>query len=170
MGASQIPAASTGGATSDNYVLISSVTPTAAASTVSFTSISGYRKLMFRWLDTTLATSGSVNITFNSDTGANYAYGKVAGTSTMSNSQTQKDTKIALNTGTGTSQLGATYIIDGINNSGPKTFQAFGSSSGDTNLLVNGVYYASAPITTATLNTTSTFSGVGTVALYGVAA
>jgi hypothetical protein len=170
MGASQIPAASTGGATSDNYVLISSVTPTAAASTVSFTSISGYRKLLFRWLDTTLATAGTINLTFNSDSGTNYAYSKQSGTSTLANFQSQKDTKINLDAATSTSQLGATYIIDGVATTGPKPFTGFGSTSGTTNLYIGGIYYVTAAITTVTLTATTTFSGVGTVALYGVAA
>jgi hypothetical protein len=169
MGASQIPAASGGGGSSDNYVLISSVTPTAAASTVSFTGISGYRKLMLRHVTTTLATAGACNVTFNSDTGTNYAYSIMSGTSTMSNSQTQVAANILIGGGAGTSQLGAVYVIDGITSTGAKPFTAFGNMNAVTVTLMNGVYFASAAITTVTLNTTTTFSGVGTVALYGVA-
>lgn len=169
MGSSQVPALTSSG-TSDNYVLISSVTPVAAASTVSFTSISGYRKLMLRHVDTTLVTVGTLNVTFNSDTGANYAYSKIAGTSTMDNSQTQKDTKIQLGLATATAQLGATYIIDGITSTGPKPMTGFGSTSGTTVATMQGVYVATAAITTVTLTTTTTFSGTGTVALYGVVA
>lgn len=154
---------------SDNYVLISSVSPTAAASTVSFTGISGYRKLMFRWLDTTLATAGYVSITFNSDTGTNYNYARVIGTSTISNSVTFKDTKIVLEAATSTSQAGGFYIIDGITSTGPKTFTGFGNTSGSQVASINGFYVTSSAITTATLVATTTFSGAGTVALYGVA-
>ena len=167
MGASQIPASS-GGGTADNYVLISSVTPTAAASTVSFTGISGYRKLMLRHVATTLATAGNLTVTFNSDTGTNYAYAKIEGTTTMDNKQTQIETKIALGTTNVAAQLGATYIIDGVAGSGPKPFTGFGNTSSTTVASINGVYVASAAITTVTLTASTTFSGVGTVALYGV--
>jgi hypothetical protein len=156
--------------TSDNYVLISSVTPVAAASTVSFTSISGYSKLMLRHVDTTLVTSGALSVTFNGDTGANYAYSQATGTSTITNSQTQKATNISFSASTGTAQLGATYIIDGITSTGPKPMTVFGSNSGQTVATMQGVYVATAAITTVTLTASTTFSGVGTVALYGVAA
>ena len=167
MTSSIVPAPST--SAGDNYVLISSVSPTAAASTVSFTGISGYRKLMFRWLDTTLATGGYVNVTFNSDTGTNYNYAKVTGTSTIVNAVTLKDTKINLDAASSTSQAGGFYIIDGITSTGPKTFTGFGTTSANQVASINGVYVASAAITIATLVATTTFSGAGTVALYGVA-
>ena len=157
-------------ATSDNYVLISSVTPTNGSATVSFTGISGYRKLMLRHVDTTLTGSGYISITFNSDTGTNYAYSRVTGTSTISNIQTQKDTKIALDASSSTAQLGATYIIDGITSTGPKTFTGFGSVSGTTVQTMQGVYVSSVAITSVTVTATSTtFTAAGTVALYGVA-
>ena len=155
---------------SDNYVLISSVTPVAAASTVSFTSISGYNKLMLRHVDTTLATVGTLNVTFNSDTGANYAFSLVGGTTTQDNRQTQKGNNIQFGSNTTTAQLGATYIIDGITSTGPKPMTGFGNTSGSTVSTMQGVYVATAAITTVTLTTTTTFSGVGTVALYGVVA
>ena len=62
--------------TGDEWVLISSVTPS-VATTVSFTSISGYKKLAFLALAPGLAANVSMVLTFNSDTGANYAYSGV---------------------------------------------------------------------------------------------
>ena len=169
MGSSQVPALTSSG-TSDNYVLISSVSPVAAASTVSFTSISGYRKLMFKATATTLVTGGIVNLTFNGDTGTNYAYAKFNGTSTLSNNQTQVATKIELGTTNNTLTPGLLLEIDGITSTGPKTFTGFGNTGGDTTALINGAYIATAALTTVTWTATTTFSGAGTVALYGVVA
>jgi hypothetical protein len=169
MGSSQVPALTSSG-TSDNYVLISSVSPVAAASTVSFTSISGYRKLMFKATATTLATGGTLNLTFNGDTGTNYAYAKVNGTSTMDNAQTQVATSIALGTSNNTVNPGLLLEIDGITSTGPKTFTGFGNTGGVTTASINGAYIATAALTTVTWTTTTTFSGAGTVALYGVVA
>jgi hypothetical protein len=169
MTSSTVPAPSTS-SPSDNYVLISSVTPTAAASTVSFTSILGYRKLMFRQLGTTLATTGYTYVTFNSDTGTNYSYARFNGTSTLSNATTFTATNIVVDTNLTTSNPGLNLIIDGITATGPKPFTGFGSLGSTTSASINGIYFASAAITTVTLTATSTFSGVGTVALYGVVA
>jgi hypothetical protein len=168
MAASTIPVPSS--ATSDNWVLISSVTPVAAASTVTFTSISGYRKLMFRQIGTTLATAGLTGVTFNGDTGTNYAYARIGGTTVLDSQQTQIAQTIQIGLATTTANLGMTLTIDNANTTGIKTFTGFGSTGGVVSSQTNGVYIASAAITTVTLTATTTFSGVGTVALYGVAA
>jgi len=173
MGASQIPAASTGGS-SDNYVLISSVTPTAAATTVSFTSISGYKKLMLRTLKPGLGTTGTVTLTFNSDSGTNYAYQAVEYTASSGAALTiyrgSDATGIAFGTNTGT--LEQNLIINDANTTGVKTISGFvyAGTGGKAYPALQGMYFASAAITTVTLTVTTTFAASGTVALYGVAA
>lgn len=163
------PAPST--STSDNYVLISSVSPSAGASTVSFTSISGYRKLILRFVGTTLATaSAGVRVTFNGDSGTNYAYARIGGTTTQDNQQTQVGTSIDLANASSTSVSGATIIIDNANTTGIKTFSGFGLVISPVISQLTGVYVTSSAISTVTLTTSTTFSGAGTVALYGVAA
>jgi hypothetical protein len=169
MSSSIVPAPSAA-APSDNYVLISSVSPTAASSTVSFTSITGYRKLMFRQVGTQLTTSGYTRVTFNSDTGNNYSYATVNGTTTIENSTVFTAANIALSTANNTPMPGLNLIIDGITSTGPKPFTGFGQISGVTCASINGIYFASAAITTITLTATTTFNGAGTVALYGVLA
>ena len=170
MASSTVPAPATG-ATSDNWVLISSVTPTAAASTVSFTGISGYRKLMLRPVGLTLQTAGAgASVTLNGDTGTNYAYAWFGGTTTQDNQQKQNGANITFNTGsTGTSVAGFTLTIDNANTTGIKTFTGFGTVISPVIQNLSGVYIGSAAITSVTLTTSTTFAASGTVALYGVA-
>jgi hypothetical protein len=173
MGASVIPAT---GAGSDNWVQISSITPTAASSSVSFTSISGYRKLLLRTNGLTLTGSGSTNLIFNSDTGANYTYGSPQWDNTSySNVYTSAGTSINLFAGTGGIGTTATFIIDSVSTNGIKTFTFFGygQSTASTNVFANaqGLYLASSAITSITLRASgTTFNAAGTLTLYGVAA
>lgn len=173
MSATVIPVAST----ADNYVLISSVTPTAASSTLSFTGISGYRKLLLRTLNPGLSASSTITLTFNGDTGTNYAYEAV---SRASNTGTASAV-LNVSAGTGlsltsveTAQLTQNLIISDTNTTGIKNFNGFLARNGGGNSTtpeINGMYFASAAITSVTLTvTTNTFLASGTVALYGVAA
>ena len=173
MGASVVPQASNG-ATSDNYALISSVTPTAAATTVSFTSISGYRKLMLRVLKPGMGTSGTITLTFNTDTGTNYAYssiGVVPSTGAVAAQYRSGDaTGIALAGLTNAQEQN--LIINDTNTTGVKTLSGFlydGAFSAKAYPSLQGMYFASAAITTVTLTISTTFAASGTVALYGVA-
>jgi hypothetical protein len=177
MGASQIPAASSGGTTSDNYALISSVTPTNGSSTLSFTGISGYRKLLLKTFEPGLSSGSTITITFNSDTGANYAY-QAAG---MTSSTGAVAATFRAGAATGipfasviSAGLQTNLIINDTNTTGVKTIEGFvygGTFGGQTYPVFNGMYFASAAITTVTLTvTTNTFTAAGTVALYGVAA
>jgi hypothetical protein len=166
MGASVIPA--TSGTASDNWVSISSVTPTNGASTVSFTSISGYKKLMLR----VNGISNSALLTFNSDTSANYAYSNLQyNGSSFSGAVAGADTSVALSGGSATSIV---LTVNEANTSGLKNFNGF--STGFTGVtiakpILQGAYYGTAAITTVTLTTVSgTYTATGTVTLYGVAA
>ena len=160
--------------TSDDWTLISSVTPTAGATTVSFTSISGYKKLLLRANAPQLATNGNCTLTFNSDAGANYDYASI-GTNTTPIAASFLNvgaTGIALGTG---SSLGPKLhlTIDEVLTANKKTLSGFLQQmyiSGSPNMLtnINGSYFASAAITTVTLTASTTFAASGTVALYGV--
>lgn len=173
MGINVIPPLST----SDDWVLISSVTPTGGASTVSFTSISGYRKLMFRSINTVLGSTGSVNLTFNSDTGTKYSWTSVRWDGTIlsaTNSMEFGATNISLSSTTNTNLGGLIYYIDDTDKNGIKRFTGFGNvatfgpSAGGRFPSIQGDYLASAPISTVTLTSTTTFTAAGTVSLYGV--
>jgi hypothetical protein len=174
MGSSVVPTPTTG-TTSDNWVLISTVTPTAASSTVSFTGISGYRKLLYKTNGITQVTSGYTSITFNSDTGANYAWGSSKWDSTTyTNAYFSAATNINLFSGSASAGATITLILDSVNTNGLKTFTlaGFGASTAATGTYNNlqGLYTTTSPITSITLTTTTTFNAAGTLSLYGVAA
>ena len=175
MGASQVPA-TTG---SDNWVQISSVTPTASVSTVSFTSISGYKKLMLRVIKPGFSGSPTTTLTLNSDTGANYAY-SAAGISNYTSITLYdsiygiNEAGIPLGKSSSSLGLGALVIINEANTTGVKTISGFAQNTSTPTYVyssLTGEYFASAAITTVTITlSTGTFTAAGTVSLYGVAA
>jgi hypothetical protein len=173
MGASQVPA-TTG---SDNWVLISSVTPTASASTLSFTSISGYKKLLLSVRSPGSSAPATYNLTFNSDTGTNYIYTiQLWSASTGSTSFTSGYPSSATNINFGSHTSGnlATHLIfNDTNTSGMKNISGYMMGGAGTNIIyaVQGAYFGSSSISTVTLTLTggTTFAATGTVALYGVA-
>lgn len=173
MAISTFPAPTTG---ADNWVQISSVTPTAGAATVSFTSISGYKKLLLRVNAPQLGSTGTITLTFNSDGGANYDYASI-GTNSSPIAVSYINvgaTGIAMGTGSTTGPK-LNLTIDEVLTSNKKTLSGFlqqMTTSGTANVLtdIKGSYFASAAITTVTLTASTTFSANGTVALYGVAA
>lgn len=175
MAASTIPVPSS--AITDNYVLISSVTPTAASSTLSFTGISGYRKLLLRTLGPGLSGSSTITLTFNGDTGTNYSYQAVPRTTSSGAAaavlNASAGTGVAI-TSVPSANLIQNIIINDTNTTGVKVFSGFMGGGGNGTYVypqINGMYFASAAITSVTLTvTTNTFTAVGTVALYGVAA
>jgi hypothetical protein len=178
MGSSVIPVPSSG-STGDAWTLISSVTPTAGASTVSFTGISGYKKLAIRNFNTVLGTIGKTNLTFNGDTGANYAYNTLSYDSSSPPALVDRYNSLNAanilfyNTNTTATDQYA-LVINDTNNTTMKTFSGFGGL-GNAMVsrlypMIQGMYFGSAAITSVTITTTTTFTAVGTVALYGVAA
>jgi hypothetical protein len=163
--------------TTDEWVLISSVTPT-VATTVSFTSISGYKKLALAIRTPGLSTQTQLSVTFNSDTGTNYGYSGVFFTNSTGAGQGASTSIAAANIPIGnTNGITATHqaflSINDTSTAGFKTFNGFVgfSNSGSvpvTNPSFQGVYFASASISTVTLTAGANFAASGTVALYGV--
>lgn len=170
MGASQVPATSAG--VSDNWELISSVS--ASGSSVSFTSISGYKKLMLRGSNLGCTSNGSWYVQFNSDSGAKYDYSYEY----ANGSATDKynvSTGVALTSipfpSSGSSNVYVLLTINNADTTGIKTVTGGMSiyngtyTWSSTNL--NGNYIASASISTVTLTAGSAGMN-GTVSLYGV--
>jgi hypothetical protein len=173
MGASQVPA----GIASDNWVLISSVTPTAAATTVTFSGISGYKKLLFRSNAPTTAATSTMSLTFNGDTGAKYAIYSASFNGGSGAVLTAKREIAATAAAETTTVASGSFNMDlqiiDTNTTGVKNYSGYYSAlvAGVTSTVfpsVLGRYYASAAISSVTLTTTSTYAGAGTVALYGV--
>lgn len=159
-----------GGTGSDNWELISSVTPTAASAAVNFTGLSVYRKLAIRFQGIVLGTSGNVTLRLNNDSGSLYDATFQRENTTRVNLVAEFN-QTAFNLSSTDSSLNHNGFIqiDNCDNAGlkisPDGFKAAGS------ILINqhyGQYRASAIITQVNLITNTTFTAVGTVALYGV--
>ena len=87
MGISIFPTAAASG--SDNFELISSVTPTAGTTSVNFTSFAVYKKLLLVYQDIALSTNGVIRTRINNDSDSNYwnGYFSWASVSTTINTQ-----------------------------------------------------------------------------------
>jgi len=169
MGASQVPATSAG--LSDNWELISSVS--ASGSSVSFTSISGYKKLMLRGGNLGCTSNGSWNVRFNSDSGSKYDYSYEYANFGASDKYNVVTTVAATYIGllSGSSPVNLFVTINNTDTTGIKTItgaaNTFDGSYTYSSTNLTGNYIASASISTVTLTAGS--SGMaGTVSLYGV--
>jgi hypothetical protein len=163
-----------GGTASDNWVLISSVTPTAASAAVNFTGLTPYAKLLLIWDDTVLAATGSVSVRLNNDSGSNYVYTNVEYSSAAADKYTNNfsifGTEITFSI-SGTNPQGMVEIHN-CDTTGLKNIVNGANSgvvSGTRNLnQFYGYYKGSAIVTQINLITSSTFNASGTVYLYGV--
>lgn len=170
MGASVIPAASA--TASDNWVQISSVTPTASAATLTFSSIGTYKKLMLRLNNPGLSGSPTVTITFNGDTGTKYSlYGLPYAVSGVTAIGDQSAAGLIL--GTSLSAIAGAIVIEQADTSNLKNISGYAkattASPVATFSYLAGAYLASAAISSITITLTGTFAATGTVVLYGVA-
>lgn len=154
-----------GGTGSDNWELISSVTPTASAAAVNFTGLSVYRKLMIVFYDLVLGSSGTVSLRLNNDSTSKYMSGSSGSTGKMA-------TEIAIS-GSNTGQNGFASFIN-CDTTSIKTISGgqyatySGSTPSSSAYALQGIYLASAAVSQVNLITSTTFTAVGTVALYGV--
>ena len=166
--------------TGDDFVLISSVTPTAGVNTISFTSISSYRKLALLVKSPGLSANGTINVTLNSDADSNYAVSYMtytASTGAANSATVSSDAAgISIGGGAATATQKAHLIFDNTHTAGIKTFNGFSNytNAGSVAVVIPGItgaYYASASVSTVTLTIVTAsvnFAASGTVALYGV--
>jgi len=162
MGASQIPPVAASAAASDNWALIASTNP--AATSLNFTGISGYKKLMIFWNGT---GQNGLTIKINSDSGSKYSY---ASTRIISSSGLSIGDYPPNLTTNWTPLSGGDYckfVIDSADTSTMKTSEYYLAISSQT-VLGTGIYQATASVSSVNLAWSSSFST--TVYLYGVLA
>lgn len=149
-----------GGTSSDNWELISSVTPTAASAAVNFTGLSPYKKLFVRWNGIVLNAMDGVYLRINNDSGSKYNYQTGAGAYPLTTDSFKFFNSID------TSHRA--YAI--LNNCDTASIKQLLEGAGGNSVLyqVQGYYMASAVVTQINVITGSTFTAVGTVELYGV--
>lgn len=157
-----------GGTGSDNWELISSVTPTAASAAVNFTGLGVYRKLMLVVDGAQLATSQTFNLRLNNDSNNNYLAIGGASSSGTFNSYTDRFTSSWQITQTLGIAMDSVVIIQNCDTTNIKTINGGGGSGSASRYADLGIYRATAIVTQVNLVTTSTFNATGTVALYGV--
>ena len=147
----------------DNWQLIATNTPSAAASST-FSSISGYKKLMLAFT-LTQSTNDRMWMRFNGDT----TVGNYGGAADMyhsygSWSSSEACIPIIGYVGEGAANSVGQYTIDNVNLSIPKTMSGAGSKAS----VMAGVYLGSA--ITSILVSPSSGTITGTIYLYGIAA
>lgn len=155
-----------GGTGSDNWELISSVTPTAASAAVNFTGLSPYKKLLIRCTGLS-QVGGTASVRLNNDSGTNYDWQYLEDSAPATEAATgdvlTAQTSFALNLVTK-----GFAIFSSCDNSGLKIMEEAASDATLYVYLANGFYVASAIITQVNLVSSGTFNASGTVALYGV--
>jgi hypothetical protein len=152
-----------GGTGSDNWELISSVTPTGGAAAVNFTGLSPYKKLMLVWDDVVLTTAQNFLIRVNNDSGFKY-FTQWTTTSSIGLDQGSR----WFIGGTGGENHTGYIIFSSADNAGVKLLD-YGAEIGGANFAYfQGYYLASAVVSQVNFYSSSTFTAVGTVALYGV--
>ena len=173
MGSSIIPTPSANNP-SDNWVEIATATPSAISYT--FSSISGYKKLMLRGVGLNTSGNRTWTITLNGDTGAKYDYAYEyynAQSSVNPISQTTGASSIPF---PGEFESGGALVLI-VNNTDTTGIKTITGTMGGLNTAVNytnktanltGNYLASASISSITIQINSSVMG-GTLSLYGVA-
>jgi hypothetical protein len=166
-------------ATSDNWVLISSVTPTATTS-VNFTGISGYRKLMIIATSCGFASDAYPLIRLNNDSGGNYSHVAFAHFRETNVGQLMAFSTSSFSPMVNTAaQNGWAFqcVIDNTDTTGVKIaninagFERSSGAGGNIYRTMNNtaLYKASAAITQVNIVSSSpNFNASGTIELYGV--
>lgn len=157
-----------GGTGSDNWELISSVTPTALTAAVNFTGLSPYKKLMVVADGVTITVANELDLRINNDSTNKYLYSYWS----TAEQVTQAGLTSRITFTTSTSPIAAMIVIENCDNAGVKFIQGFGgqanTAAADSHFVESGIYLASAIVTQINVLTDSTFAGAGTLSLYGV--
>ena len=146
----------------DNWQLIGTNTTTSGTSS-SFSSISGYKRLMLTFNNINTAANAQYRIRFNSDTGNNYAY-----SARIDGSTTSEISYIGLLGFVTTGPHSGYVLIEDVLTSSPKRIEVGGSyyvSNGG-----KGIWLGTSAITTIEFSLSASAFNAGSISLYGIAA
>jgi hypothetical protein len=147
----------------DVWQLIATNTPSAVTSST-FSSVSGYKKLMITYQIPTLSSASIIYLRFNSDsTTGNYA-GVTALYTTAGG--TRDNTRLPISGYSETEAYGYAVIAD-TNKTTPKRIEDMGGMQIGYG---NGIYFGTSEISSVLVFTNTTETMTGTIKLYGVAA
>jgi hypothetical protein len=160
---------------SGGMTLLATTTLTGASVTIS--SLSTYKQLLFVFRGVRVASNGYMDIQLNSDSGSNYTYQELKGvnTSISATGGAVATTKCKIgyigDSATTTNLLAGSLIVNAADQTSGVSIIAntgFNDGTGNTTTVVNGRYFNSAVISSITIFAgASTFSS-GTVLTYGV--
>ena len=169
--------AAAGGGTSYDSIATSTVT-SGAPTSISFSSIpSTYKHLQVRILAAKGGTTDWVEMTLNSDTGANYSthrlYGNGTSAAASASTSATKIISIVANNSTSTFSAGIIDILDYQNTNKNKTVRGltgFDANGSGEIYLSSGAWYSTSAVNTLTFITASGtgFSNGTKFALYGI--
>jgi len=175
MGISVFPAPAAG-APSDNWVTVSTVSPTSGTSSVSFTSLSGYKKYMLKIIDPEFSANGLAYVTINSDSGSKYSWASPGQTTTAISRPifAIESTRFQVHSTVSGGSLRQVLIIQSADTTGAKVVSGWAqyndASNTVSNTNINGVYFGSAAVTSIQLTLSGITFGVGgSLTLYGAA-
>jgi hypothetical protein len=143
----------------DNWQLIATNTPSSVTIS-SFTSISGYKRLMVVLKGVTSGSAGNIYLQFNSDTTS----GNYAGVAELDSVYSFQQLSAIPSTGYSTTTHSGYLVIEDVDKSIPHRV----SGGGYTAAIINAIWFGATPITQIDVKMSSTFSG--TIYLYGIAA
>jgi hypothetical protein len=141
----------------DNWQLISSVTPTNGATSVTFSSIAGYKTIMVALTGIVSSASEALFLQFNGDnTAGDYFH---------------TSTGVQLGRTVTTGAGGRMAIIYDVDKSAPHKVETQASGTADATTAFN-FWTVASPVTSiaCVFVTSATFTAAGTIALYGIAA
>jgi hypothetical protein len=150
------------GVDNDVWQLIATNTPS-AATTTTFSSISGYKKLMITF-QVTLSTADRMYVQFNGDSTANN-YGMATALYANNNGARSSDrfNLMAFADGTANGYM----VIADTDKTTPKWIERMGGN-GTTG--GNGLYFGTSAVSSASIATDNGYTITGTIKLYGIAA
>ena len=154
-----------------NYALIGSVT-TLSGSTTTISGISGKDSLFINIANCKANSSATFNITFNSDSGANYTYNVVEknGTAATAFGGSTGDDEITIGASGATNVFTACITLFGTGSTGIKPFTftgAINSGSNNTSKSGDGFYFGTSAISSVSIRCSAGTFDSGTIAVYG---
>ena len=153
---------------SDDFQLISSVTPSVATS-VNFTSLGLYRKLLVTITDCVLASASVVRIRLNNDaTGGNYFWNYFSWISSTTTIQTGLGSGFQASISNSTTQQNRFLLIENCDKTGLKIATAgAGRIGSEYSQTLNQLYLGTSVISQLNVVSAQNFTAVGNISLYG---
>ncbi len=149
----------------NQYQLVATSSPT-SGTTVSFTSLAGYKTYLLTFEHMAYAASTTTRVRFNSDS-TNGKYASIAvGTTSIERAD---DSCVLVFTSQAAAGNSAFLTIENALQTAPKYVDGATSQNDANGLLIKGMYFSTSAITSIDIVAGNTFSS-GTINLYGIAA